>query len=241
MRSYSFIFPLSTLLFGISIVFTIQAQEITSPTGPPTIRVHGEATVSAEPDQAQFDIGVETQAATAKDAADKNTVQTNAVVQELRAILPSGDVKTINFSVNPNYVYPPGGGAAKITGYTADNTVRLELSDISMLHKVIDVAMRSGGNSINRLTFSLKNEEAVRARALGAAAAQAQSGAIALSAALKLKLGQLLRVEEGQPVVVSPAREISFGRAQSTDVGPISPGRIDIHADVNLTYEIVPK
>jgi uncharacterized protein YggE len=54
-----------------------------------------------------------------------------------------------------------------------------------------------------------------------------------------MKLGRLIRVEEGQPVVVSPARQISFGRAQSTDVTPISPGRIDVHADVNLTYEIL--
>ncbi len=227
------------MAFCLPIGSIASAQESGSYSGPATVRVHGEATVSAEPDQAQFDIGVETQGATAKEATDKNTTQTNAVVQELQSILPSGSVKTINFSVNPNFVYPPGGAAAKITGYNANNTVRLQLDDISMLQRVIDVAMRSGGNSINRLTFSLKNEEAVRARALGDAAAQAQAGAIALSAALKLQLGRLLRVEEGQPVVVSPARQISFGRAQSTDVGPISPGRIDIHADVNITYEIV--
>jgi hypothetical protein len=229
----------SIFIFLVSLPVIAAAQEIVPQTGPPSIRVHGEATVSAEPDQVQFDIGVETQAATAKDASDKNTAQTNEVVQQLKSILPSGDVKTVNFSVNPNYVYPPAGGAAKITGYTATNTVRLQLSDISMLQRVIDVAMRSGANSINRLTFSLKNEAAVRARALGDAASQAQSGAIALTASLKLKLGRLLRVEEGQPVVVSPARQISFGRAQSTDVTPISPGRIDVHADVNLTYEII--
>jgi len=229
MRSIILLISLSTLT---------AAQEITTLAGTPSIRVHGEATVSAEPDQAQFDIGVEAQAPSAKDATDKNTAQTNAVIQDLKTILPSGDIKTVNFSVNPNYVYPPAGGPAKITGYTATNTVRLQLSDISMLHKVMDVAMRSGANSINRLTFSLKNEEAVRAQALGQAADQARSGAIALTAALKLKLGRLLRVEEGQPVIVSPARQISFGRANSADVTPISPGRIDVHADVNLTYEI---
>ena len=231
MRSYLI------LLFGIASIAA--AQEMPSYIGPPTIRVHGEATVSAEPDQAQFDIGVETQGATAKEAADKNAAQTNDVVQELKSILPPNDIKTINFSVNPNYVYPPGGAAAKITGYTATNTVRVQLSDISMLQKVMDVAIRSGANSLNRLTFSLKNEEAVRAQALGRAAEQARAGAIALTATLKLTLGRLLRVEEGQPVVVSPARQISFGRAQSTDVTPISPGRIDVHADVNLTYEVI--
>ena len=117
--------------------------------------------------------------------------------------------------------------------------MRLVLNDISLLQKIIDVATKSGANSINRLTFLLRDEQTVRAKALGNAAVQAQSGAEALAASLKLKLGRLLRVEEGQPVIVSPARQISFGRAQSTEVTPISPGTIDVHADVNLTYEIV--
>ena len=227
------------LILLVALSATAAAQEMPSLLGPPSIRVHGEATISAEPDQAQFDIGVESQATTAKEATDKNTAQTNAVIQELKSVVPSGDIKTINFSVNPNYLYPQGGGPAKVTGYTAMNTVRLQLRDLAMLHNVIDVAIRSGANSINRLTFSLQNEKAVRDEALGNAAEQARSGAIALAAALKLKLGRLVRVEEGQPVVVSPAREISFGRALSTDMTPITPGRIDVHADVNLTYEIL--
>lgn len=227
----------SLLILLVCFSAIASAQEMVS--SGPSIRVHGEATVSAEPDQAQFDISIETQAATAKDATDKNAAQTNAVVQELKTVVPTGDVKIINFSVNPNYLYALGTGPAKITSYTATNTVRLEIGDINILHNVIDVAMKSGANSLNRLTFSLKNEEAVRAQALGNAAEQARSGAIALTAALKMKLGRLIRVEEGQPVVVSPARQISFGRAQSTDVTPISPGRIDVHADVNLTYEIL--
>ncbi len=218
---------------------TLEAQEINSASGPPSIRVHGEATVSAEPDQAQFDIGVVTQAANAKAATEQNGTQTNVLVQQLRTLLPRSDIKTVNFSVNPNYRYPKEGAPATIINYTANNTVRLLLNDISMLEEIIDIATKSGANSINRLTFSLRDEKAVRARALANAASQAQSGAEALAIALKLRLGPLVRVEEGQPVIVSPARQISFGKAESTDVTPISPGTIDVHADVNLTYEIL--
>jgi uncharacterized protein YggE len=223
------------LLAGLAMM---QAQEAIHTTEVPSVRVHGESTVSAEPDQVQFDIGVVTQAAGAKEASDQNAEQTKALVDELRTLIPSASIKTVNFSVNPNYRYPKE-GTPTIAGYTANNTVRLVLNDITLLQKIIDVATKSGANSINRLTFLLQHEEAVRAQALGNAAVQAQAGAQALAASLKLKLGRLLRVEEGQPVIVSPARQISFGRAQSTEVTPLSPGTIDVHADVNLTYEIV--
>jgi len=202
------------------------------------MRVHGEATVSVEPDQLQFDIGVVTQASTAKEATDQNDRQSKALILELRAAFPSAGVKSINFSVNPNYHYPAE-GPPTIAGYTASNTVRLLLNDISKLQSVLDIAIKSGAKSINRLTFTLQNESPVRAEAFAKAADQAQAGAQALAAALKLKLGRLLSVEEGQPVLVSPPRQISFEDLSSTNVAPVSLGRIDVHADINLTYEIV--
>jgi uncharacterized protein YggE len=88
--------------------------------------------------------------------------------------------------------------------------------------------------------LSLRNENSARALALAGAANQAQTGAEALATSLKLKLGRLLTVEEGQPVVVSPPREVSFEKLQSTNLAVISAGTIDVHADVDLTYEIAP-
>lgn len=222
-------------------LMALQAQEptLTGGGGPPALRVHGAATVSAQPDQAQFDIGVVTQAPNVSAAVSQNAAQTNAVMNELKSLVSGSDIKTINFSVNPNYQYPKDGKPAIITGYTANNTVRLTLNDLSKIPTVIDAATKSGANSLNRLTYLLKDERSVRAKALAEAATQAQAGAEALAASLKVKLGRLLRAEEGQPVVVSPAREMILAKAQSTDMTPVSPGTIDVHADVNLTYEIV--
>lgn len=203
------------------------------------MRVHGQAALSVEPDQAQFDIGVITQGPTAKAAADQNATQSNALVKQLGAALPAANVKAINFSVNPNYQYPRD-GVPTIAGYTASNTVRLLLNDISKLQTVIDIAIASGANSLNRLTFSLRNESSARAKALAGAATQAREAAEALASALNLKLGRLISVEEGQPVVVSFPREFTFDNLQSTNLAPISAGTIDVHADVELTYQLFP-
>ena len=94
---------------------------------------------------------------------------------------------------------------------------------------------------MNRLNFTLNadSEKRVRARALGEAASQAESNAEALAVSLKLKLGRVMLVEEGQPVVVSPAPQIDLGKAQSSDLMPISPGFIQVRANVNLVYELL--
>jgi uncharacterized protein len=227
------------VLFSMFLLLPLQAQQLISKDAIPSVVVHGEATVSAEPDQANFDIGIVTQAPSSQEAADQNAKQANTVMQALRSLLPSANIKTVNFSVNPNYRYPKDGGAPTILSYTANNTVRLVLTDLSKLRKVIDAATQAGANSVNRLTFALRDDRAIRARALAQAATQAHAGAEALAVSLKMKLGRLLLVEEGQPVIISPAREIELGKAESTEQTPILPGNIEVHANVKLTYELV--
>ncbi len=227
-----------SLLILLAFLAVVQAQDIRSFSGQPSLRVHGQATVSVHPDQAELDIGVTTQGTTAKAASDRNAIQTNEVDHSLREILPTATIETVNFSVNPNYRYPKDGGTPEILGYSADNTVRVVLEDISMVRRVIEVATKSGATNINRLDFTLRDEKPVRARALADAASQAQAGADALAASLKLKLGRLLLVEEGQPVIVSPARQVDLQKIRATNLTPISPGNIEVHADVDLTYEI---
>lgn len=207
----------------------------------PFIRVHGDATISAQPDRVQMDIGVISQGSSSQIATDLNAKQSSAVVNQLHALIPAANVKTINFSVNPNYQFPKQGGTPVILGYTANNTVRLEIDDLSMIRKVIDVATKSGASNVNRLNFMLRDSSAVRAEALGKAAAQARSGAEALAASMKVKLGRVLSLEEEQPVVISPGRqiELSTAKSQPLEMSDVEPGNIDIHASVSLTFELV--
>lgn len=202
-----------------------------------TMLVHGEATVSVPPDIAQIDIGVITQAAQSEVAEQQNQKKSAQLLDLLRQILPAFNLKTVSVAVNPNYRYPKD-GPPQVSGYTANSTVRVNLTDLSLLGKVINVATKAGANNINRLIFGLRDEKGVRGRALAEAADQAKSGAVSLAATLQLKLDKILRVEEVQPVVISPGREIEISplKEESSSSPSLSPGSIQIHASVNVTY-----
>ena len=223
--------------FSLVLVIAAGAARIAMPAS--TLLVHGEATVAVAPDVAQIDIGVTTQASSSDVATELNEKRTAALVQQLKTVLRSTNIKTINFSVNPNYRYPKEGGPPAITGYSATNTVRLELTDLSLLRKLIELATRSGATSINRLQFALRDEKAARGQALTQAADQARSSAQALAKSLQLNLGKVLHVEEVQPVIISPAREIEISslKDESNSSVSLSPGNIQIHASINVTYE----
>ncbi len=215
----------------------LAAQNKRAAEEPTTLLVHGEATVSVEPDIADLDVGVISQAQTSQAAAEQNAAKSKQFVAQLQRLIPPTAINSVNISINPNYRYPKD-GAAVVTGYTASNTIRIVVSDLLQLRSVIETATQAGASSINRLTFDLKDEKAARARALSQAAAQAQSGAEALASSLKLHLGKLTRVEEVQPVVISPAREVEVSalKEAAPDQGAIAPGTIQIHASVNLVY-----
>ncbi len=203
------------------------------------MRVHGESQISVQPDQAEIDIGVLTQGATTDAVTKENGRKVEAVMQALHAALPSAQIKTINVSINPSFRYPKE-GTPTIAGYTASNTIRVVLENFAVLGMAIDTALKGGASSINRLNFTLssRSEREARARALEEAAIQAAGSAEALAHSLKLKLGRIMRVEEGQPIVVSPAPQIDLGPAQSSDLTSLSPGYIQVHANVNVTYEL---
>jgi uncharacterized protein YggE len=203
-----------------------------------TMLVHGEATVSVPPDLAQIDIGVITQAPQSEAAVQQNQTKSARLLEQLRKLLPTFNLRTVNVAVNPNYRYVKE-GAPQILGYTATSTVRVNLTDLSLLSKVIDGATKAGASNINRLTFGLRDEKAARGRALAEAADQAKAGAESLAATLQLKLMRIARVEEVQPVIISPGREIEISplKDESSTSPSLSPGSIQIHASINVTYE----
>ncbi|HEX4950554.1 MAG TPA: SIMPL domain-containing protein [Blastocatellia bacterium] len=218
----------------------VAAQDLPGRTERPSIRVTGEATIKAKPDQAQLNVGVVTQAQNAQAAATQNARRLDAVLSELRQSLGTGaELKTISYSLHPNYRYPKEGGQPTITGYTATNVIEVTLNDLTKIGQVIDVVTKTGANQVGHIQFTLKDEQTVRAQALRTAVTTARAKAEAIAAALNSKVGRTLRVEESEPVVVRPYLAEMASRSDAAAVStPIEPGTIEVRAVIHLTVEI---
>lgn len=210
--------------------------------GPPAIRVSAEAKADAKPDRAEITVGVVTTARKAPEAAEENARKVAAVLAAMKKVLGAkADIRTVGYGLMPIQHYPEGGGTPTIKGYTATNSVRAETSDLDKVGDVIDRAMEAGANDIQNLQFSIEDESELRERALGQAAKRALAKAKALAAALDVKTGRLLSIDEGSsgggPITpMAMARMATNGGGAPT---PIEAGTIEITATVAVAVEIL--
>ena len=226
-------------VLACTVTATLAAQQ------PPvsSIRVTGDARVTAKPDRVQIDIGVTTRARQSQDAATQNTLQVDAVLAAVRRVAgPTAVLKTVSYSLNPNYQYHPNGGEPTIDGYTAVNVVQVTLDELGKIGAVIDAATQAGANNVQGIQFTLRDQDAVRAEALREAALRARGEADVLAAALGLKVLRVLTVEENSPRV-APIRVYGGApraMAAAAPATPVEAGTLDVTAEVTLSVEVSP-
>jgi uncharacterized protein YggE len=202
-----------------------------------TIHVTGDATVASAPDQVTVDIGVISRSAEASQAASQNAQKLERVLGEIRKLLGDrAEVKTVQYSLVPNYTYPPQGGQPKLTDYTASNTIQVKTDQLTNVGKLIDVATQAGANNVDLLSFGLKDEAKAQAEALKQASQHARTKAEAIAESLGLKIRRIVRVEEGGTMPIPFAEPRAMLKAEAAT--PIEAGKVETRAQVTLTVEI---
>jgi uncharacterized protein YggE len=152
------------------------------------------------------------------------------------------DIKTINYTLSPDYQYRPLGGKASVSSYTAMNVVRVTVDDLEKIGSVIDTATQAGANHVESVRFTVRDPQLLHSQAVREAALKARANAEALASALNLKIIRTQIVEEtGEPsglpdVSVADPRE-SPGPAPT----PIQSGSFVVTANVALTVEVGPR
>lgn len=204
------------------------------------VRASGEAIVKVKPDRAEVSISVVTLSPSAQEAASGNAAQTSQVLDAVKKTIESaGEIKTTAYAISPQYQYT-NGRPPKLTGYQASNTVLVIVNNLSLLGKVIDTAINGGANTINTISFGLKDDNPARTQALAEATLKARSSAEAIAKALNVKAGGVFQAETSEPPGFRPLRQFVPNQAMASAASPtpIESGELDIRASVTVTLEI---
>jgi uncharacterized protein len=211
-----------------------------------TISIEGRGEVSAAPDMATINSGVTTQAATAREALDANTVAMEELIATLReAGIEPRDIQTSGFSVNPNYVYsddrdengyslPP-----RIDGYQVSNSVTVVVRELDDLGSILDQSVTVGANTVNGVSFSVADPSELLNEARLAAFADAREKAELYAEAAGETLGDLESISERHDFN-APQPYPMYARAEVADASavPVEAGELTFAITVAVAWEL---
>src|SRR6266404_2619359 len=206
------------------------------------VTVAGEAISRVEPDTAEVSLSVVTQNPQALTAQQENARKSEAVANSVKAIAGSNvDIKTSDYVLQPQYD-PRDNSLPKIVGYDARNSVIVTMTDLKNVGAFIDAASRAGVNSIDGISFVLRQTSPARGQALADATQQAMNKARSIAQALG---GHVLRVvEENESSTVSEPQAMAYDSIARDDEmrkrapTPITAGQLSIRSSVQMVVEI---
>lgn len=203
-----------------------------------TVSGTGEAT--AVPQTAKLSFSVVQQAASVEDAKEKVNKASNAINDKLKSLgIPEKNIKTVNYSVNPDYDY--SSNARDIKGYTVVQTVAVEITPVEKANQAIDEATKLGANDVSGVQFVLdddkKDELEQQAREIAIKKAKEKANRIANAAGIRL--GKIVNVMEDNnqyPYMYDAKMEAAGGVIASAPT-QLQAGENTVKMTVTLYYE----
>jgi uncharacterized protein YggE len=206
------------------------AEAATAPSTS-TVTVTGTGTVSAVPDQASFSFTTQTKATTAAAALSRNATVTRAVISAVEgAGVPEANIQTSQVSLDP----VTSNDGTSIVAFTASDSIGVTKLTIAEAGAVVDAAVGAGATDVSGPSLEISSQDAIYAKALKAAVAQAKTKAQALADAAGLSLGGVVTMVEGGGAVVPQP----FAPGAAKDSTPIEPGTQDVQATVTVTFAL---
>lgn len=203
---------------------------------PSVITTTGSASLSRAPDLAWVSIAAEARAdrpAEAQRLAAEAMAATQASLQA--AGVPSAAIRTTGYSLRPNMQYESG--RSTILGYIASNQIEVRVDELDRLGAVLDAAGGAGATTIAGLRFDLEDRTGVEREALRLAVEDALGKARAIAAGAGVALGAIVRIDEQGVTPPPQALMMRAATAQAVQT-PVSPGELEIVANVTVTVQI---
>lgn len=207
------------------------------------VTVVGESLSEVPPDTAIVSFSVVTQNAQAVTAQTENARKIEGVLKALQTLAGGAkqEVKTSNYNLTPEQDYS-GNGMPKIVGYEARNTITVTTDNLDQVGGLIDAATRAGANSVEGISFVLRDDSTKRGDALGTATKQAMAKAEAIALNLGGKIVRVVETVEGgstpTPIVYSNASTVANSTAKPEYKTQIQAGSLNVRGQVTLVVEI---
>ncbi|MEW6447083.1 MAG: SIMPL domain-containing protein [Bacillota bacterium] len=201
-----------------------------------TVTVIGQGEVKVSPDSARVNIGVTTQAKSAKEAQSQNNRKANAVIAAIKDQgVPKEDIQTVEYGIWPQHDEK----GRSITGYQVNHTLSVRVSGMEKVGAVIDAAVAAGANQSHGISFEREDRATLEREALKRAVADARERADAIAAAAGKKVIRVVSIKAGgagdfPPVPVYGKRALEAGGAGV----PVEPGQLTVTASVEVVFEI---
>jgi uncharacterized protein YggE len=210
------------------------AQQVPQGTLVRQVTVVGHGELQARPDTAIIQIGVESEAKTAKEALALNTQEATAVQKKLTDLgIDVKDIQTSGFNIYPTY----NTDGRQITGYHVSNMVTVKIRNLDKAGTLLDQVVQAGANSISGISFTVDNPRTLQDQAREAAMKDAKARADLLARAGGAVVGDVIVITEnvGSAVPLPVMMNERAVAAQDASV-PVQPGQLTIGLDVQVTY-----
>lgn len=234
------IIPATLTLMAVSL--PASAAEIRIESGGPVVELTISETVQSVPDLALIGAGVQTRAASAREAVRQNAAAMDRVVTRIRALgIPAKDIQTSNFSLNPEYRYDRESEQQVFTGYQVTNQVSVKLRDMKRTGEVLDALVEAGANNLYGPSFMLENDEQAKAEARSAAFRRGQALAGDYARMAGYSGVRLLEISESFQSF-APGPQPLMAKRLAADVAeaatPVEPGEVGTGVTVSVKFAL---
>jgi uncharacterized protein YggE len=211
-----------------------------------TVRVSGEATVKAVPDQATVRFGIVSEAETAEAARAQNAEAARRAMNAVRELdVPEEKMRMESLRLQPRYEYDPQTDRRKEDGYEATRQVVVELTDLEQLPTLVARVVQQGANRLEGINYELSDRSSIRNEALRTAASNARDKARLLVGALDASLGPVRQISEESFGFDEPQPRVRMAFAKSAEANAepepdaYAAGEIEVTARVQVVFELV--
>jgi len=215
------------------------------------ISFSGSGEVFAAPDIAQVSLTIREEAKEMGDAQNKVAVKEKAVLEFLdKSGIAKKDIKTESYNSYPKYDYgrpcysmnlefcPPQ--SPTITGYEVSEYISVKVRDLGKAGEIVQGIGQLGISEINGPSFSIENEDELKAQARKLAIDEAKAKAETLANDLGVRLVRIVNFsEDGNYPMMYGKEMMALEATQDVSVTPQLPtGENKIVSNVVITYEI---